>query len=44
LSVFLGHLGEPVLLLIWILVFGVPDSCQLRLTDFHSDDLLSAVR
>ena len=39
----LGHLGKPVLLLVWFLVFGLPDSCQLCFPDFYSDDLLSVV-
>lgn len=39
-SAFLGNLGKSVLLFVWFLVFGVPDPCQLRFTDFYSDDLL----
>lgn len=39
----LGHLGKPVLLLVWFLVFGLPDSRQLCFPDFYSDDLLSVV-
>lgn len=42
-DLFSGHLGEPVLLLVWFLVLGICDPCQLCLSDFHSDDLLSAL-
>ena len=39
-SAFLGNLGKSVLLSVWFLVSGVPDPCQLCVTDIYSDDLL----
>jgi hypothetical protein len=39
-----GHMGEPVLLLVRLLVPSVPDRDHLLLGDRRGDDLLSAVR